>query len=507
MKRALCTGVAAFALCAGAASTIGDPARADEAGCAALAGSDAFAQTEIVGATWYAASTAATNGVADLPANCEIAGVIRPVAGSEIGVLYRLPEGWNGKVLAIGGGGWLGNTRLSPEGASIGLRQGYATMQTDGGHPEVPSMVFDPSSWAINADGSLNTAKVEDFSHRAIHLMTARGKELLEAYYGEAPRRSYYQGCSTGGRMGLMEVQRYPDDFDGVIAGAPVYTLQTQTTQTLRSVAFDQAGARLSAEHLTLINEAVLAQCDAPDGAADRVLRDPRSCDFDPGALQCAQDQDPATCLSVEQVAAVRRVYQGEIGPDGGVASYPIERGGEPGWVGFIPATAAGEWHANSGGLQSFREPVLGDPNFDLSAFTAEDVATVRSSELAALYEADDPNIAAFVENGGKLILWHGTNDPGPSMRATIEYYEAANAATPGAQDSTRLFLAPGVAHCRGGSGPDSVDWLTALDHWADRGEAPEEVLATDADSDLSWNLCAYPKLPTGQRGGGYACE
>lgn len=491
MKRAVFCGAAALALCIGIMAA--GPARADEAACAAMAGSGAFAQTEITSATWYPASET-------LPANCDLTGVIRPEAGSEIGVVYRLPEDWNGKVLGIGGGGWLGNTRLEPEGASIGLTKGYATMQTDGGHAIDPALVFDPGSWALNADGSLNRAKVEDFSHRAIHLMTARGKEIVAAYYGDAPRRAYYQGCSTGGRMALMEVQRYPDDYDGVIAGAPVYSFLTQTTQTLRAVAFSQPGARLPPEHLTLVNDAVLAACDADDGAADGILSDPRACDFDPAALQCMDGQDAAACLSAEQVAAVRSVYEGQRDSAGAYASYPVERGSEAGWTGF--AAAEIDWSVNSGGLQALRGPVLGDPEFDMSGFTPDDVATVRGSEMAAMYEAADPDIAAFVENGGRLILWHGTNDPGPSMRATIEYYEAADAA-----DSTRLFLAPGVGHCRGGTGPETVDWLAALDAWVEEGAAPEEILATDTDPDMSWNLCAYPKLPTGQEDGSYRCE
>jgi feruloyl esterase len=484
----------------------GGRARADESGCSALAGSHSFAQMQITGATWVMAGSTKDPGAANLPAYCEVTGVIRPVEGSEIGVVYRLPEVWSGKVLGIGGGGWLGNLRLAPEGASDGLRRGYATMQTDAGHPTT-SPVFDASSWALNPDGSLNTVKVEDFSRRAIHLMTARGKEVVAAYYGMPPRRSYFQGCSTGGRMGLMEVQRYPDDFDGVIAGAPVYTLRTQTTQTLRSVAFNQPGARLLPGHLKLINDTVLARCDAKDGAADGVLRDPRACDFDPGVLQCAKSQDPATCLSTAQIAAVRRVYKGETTASGAIASYPLEKGGEPGWASFAQGSAEGDWGTNSGGLQAFRGPLLGDPKFDLAGFAADDVHAVRSSAMAAMYDADDPDIAKFVRNGGKLILWHGTNDPGPSMRATIEYYEAANKTTRGAAAATRLFLAPGVGHCRGGSGPDVVDWLTALDRWVELGEAPEEVRATKANSDLSWNLCAYPKLPTGHGGGVYACR
>ncbi len=272
-----------------------------EKACTALMGSKALAQTEILSATWYAAS----NG---LPPNCDVKAVIRPENGSEIGVVYRLPQDWNGKLLALGGGGWMGNVAL--ETARDGLSRGYATLQTDAGHANGTG--FDASPWALNADGSANQPKLTDFSYRAIHLMTERGKKLIAAYYGKRANRAYYQGCSTGGRMGLMEVQRYPADFDGVIAGAPVYTLQTQTSQQLRTVAFEQPGARLSPGQLTTLHNAVLGACDARDGAADGVLRDPRACDFDPAALQCAAGQSGDSCLSAAQVTAVRRVYAGE---------------------------------------------------------------------------------------------------------------------------------------------------------------------------------------------------
>jgi feruloyl esterase len=167
----------------------------------------------------------------------------------------------------------------------------------------------------------------------------------------------------------------------------------------------------------------------------------------------------------------------------------------------------AGDQGGNSGGMHALRGPLLGNPAFDLSRFTAQDVSTVRSSWLAGAYEANQPDISAFAGRGGKLILWHGFNDPGPSARGTVEYYEAVSKATTGAQGSVRLFLAPGVAHCSGGAGPDRVDWLAALDNWVDKGVAPQEVPASKVNSTLAWNLCAYPKLPTGQAGGVYACN
>ncbi|HUG73565.1 MAG TPA: tannase/feruloyl esterase family alpha/beta hydrolase [Steroidobacteraceae bacterium] len=151
--------------------------------------------------------------------------------------------------------------------------------------------------------------------------------------------------------------------------------------------------------------------------------------------------------------------------------------------------------------------PLLGNSAFDLARFTAGDVTTVRSSWLAGVYEANRPDISAFAGRGGKLILWHGFNDPGPSARGTVEYYEAVSKSTAGAQDAVRLFLAPGVGHCSGGAGPDRVDWLSAHDNWVDKGVAPQEVQASKANSTLAWTLCAYPQLPTGQPGGGYACR
>jgi feruloyl esterase len=497
MKRViLCGSILAAAAANFAGSAQPQVAGSSAANCAALAGSKAIAGTQV---TRAAVVPAANN----LPAYCEVHGVIRPENGSEIGVVYRLPEKWNNKVLALGGGGWMGNVALSA--ASEGLGRGYATMQTDGGH--TTGTVFDATAWAVNADGSANKVKLEDFSHRAIHEMAVRGKAVAKRYYGSAPARAYYQGCSTGGRMGLMEVQRYPRDFDGVIAGAPVYTLQTQTSAQLRALAFAAPGARLTNAHLALINKAVLAACDAKDGAADGVLRDPRACNFDPAVLACKAGQPADSCLAPPQVAAMQKVYAGEKTARGEVANYPVEKGGETGWARFIPATGAGDPGTNSGGMHALRGPLLGDPNFNMDGFTAETVAKVRTSWLAKTYEAKDSKISKFVSQGGKLILWHGFNDPGPSPRGTIEYYEAVLRDTRGADAATRLFLAPGVAHCSGGTGPDQINWLQALENWVEKGEAPEQLPAKKANSTLAWNVCAYPKLPTGEPDGTYSCK
>ncbi len=502
MNRIMLNGAATAAVAAGIAAFSAGAAQADEARCGTAA-----SQLAIGGAMHAAADPEVEHAMVEaaggLPAYCEITATLHPVEGSDIGVVYRLPEEWNGRVLGIGGGGWMGNVTL--QAASEGLSRGYATMQTDGGHANGTG--FDATPWAVKEDGSYDRVKIQDFSYRAIHEMTEKGKMVAEAYYAEPHEQAMYLGCSTGGRQGLMEVQRYPDDYDGVIAGAPVYSFLTQTTQTLRSVAFDQPGARLMPEHLTLIQESSLAACDAADGAEDGVLRDPRQCDWDPAELLCEEGDSAAACLTQTQVDTMRRVYTGETMQNGEIASYPLSRGGEQSWLFFVPASAEGEPGGNSGGLYAFRGEVLGDPEFDMSGFDAEDVATVRGSWMAEAYEAADTDIADFVEGGGKLLLWHGFNDPGPSALATVDYYEEVQDNLGDDLDSVRLFLAPGVDHCRGGAGPDTFDLLGAMDTWITDGEPPEQMLATKADSDLEWNLCVYPQLPTGQPDGTYRCE
>ena len=426
---------------------------------------------------------------------------ITPAPGSRIGVVYRLPEPehWNGKLLGLGGGGWAGNVTL--RGAAPGLAEGYATAQTDAGH--ATSSVWD-TSWAANRES------VVDFSYRAIHLMTTAGKTLVDRYYGHAQSRAYFQGCSTGGRQALMEAQRFPSDYDGIVAGAPVYTLLTQTTGLLRNQAFSAPGARLSAAQLERLNKAALAACDAADGAEDGIVTDPRSCKFDPRVLECRSGDASSDCLSAPQVAAVRAVYAGVKTPDGHVASYPLTRGGEAGWSRFLsvessPASRASSAAppgagASGGGMDGLRQALFGDPSFDLDTFNAGDVRIVRTSAFAKMYEADKPDIAPFLERGGKLILWHGFSDPGPSPLGTIGYYERVRRTT-GAKvktvdSSVRLFLLPGVYHCGSGPGADRFDSLSAIDQWVAHAKPPENLVATRRDGKLSRPVCAYPELP-----------
>ena len=236
--------------------------------CAGLKASGLFKDTVIDSAMVVPADAARK-----LPAYCEVKGFSHPVPRSDIGVVYRLPEGWNGKLLGIGGGGSAGNVRLDPV-AIDGLRKGYATAQTDGGHPDPDGSHVD---WAVASKGKPDMVKVADFGNRAMHVMTLIGKDVVAKYYGKAQSKTYYQGCSTGGREGLMEVQRYPTDYDAVITGAPVYTLQTNTTAMFRTQFFHKdPESNLLFEQLPTIAKAITKACDKLDGVEDGILADPR---------------------------------------------------------------------------------------------------------------------------------------------------------------------------------------------------------------------------------------
>lgn len=446
-------------------------------GCAAVSAAS-FGAKDAAGA-WIAAKDG-------LPAYCEVKAVLSPVSGSTIGVVYRLPQGWNGKVLGIGGGGWAGNVTLMA--ASEGLKKGYATLQTDGGHASTSPW---DNSWAANPEAAT------DFSWRAIHEMTVAGKKLVSAHYSRAPGKAYFQGCSTGGRMALMAAQRFPADYDAIIAGAPVYTLQVQTSAVLRNNTFARGNGAggFSAADLKLAKDAALAACDAQDGLADGLINDPRQCRFDPAVLQCSGGKT-ASCLTPAQVTSLRTVYTGVKSPDGQWAMFPMSAGGEPGWSLFVGTEGKGNDATGGGGLMGLAPILFGGRQVDFSAFSpASDVPQVRSSAFAAMYEAKNPDLSGFFGRGGRLILWHGENDPGPSPVGTNDYAQAVLAQNAAASAQMRYFLMPGVEHCRGGPGADQVELLDALDGWVQSGTAPEVLVGTKADSALTRPHCAWPNV------------
>ncbi|QZH75654.1 MAG: tannase/feruloyl esterase family alpha/beta hydrolase [Erythrobacter sp.] len=466
--------IMALASCSTAPDRASGPATANAAGCAAI--------TRVDGSPATAQWIAATDG---LPAFCEVSATLHPVEGSNIGVVYRLPADWNGRVLGIGGGAWLGNTTLM--GARDGLMQGFATMQTNGGHT---------STNAWGNEWTINPIQAEDFSHRAIHTMTETGKAVAASFYGRPHEEAVYSGCSTGGRMGLMEVQRYPADYDAAIIGAPVYTLQVQTSAVLRNQTFAVPGAGFSQADLQLVQDASLAQCDADDGLEDGIINAPDQCQFQPRTLQCQPGQSEG-CLSPQQVTALTTIYSGIRASDGSWAMHPMRPGGEASW-GFFNRTDGSGQNADptrGGGLMGLQPVIFGASAVDWTAFTDANYLTVRNSPFAAMYEAKEPDLSAFFERGGRLMLWHGENDAGPSPVLSEDYARAVAAQNPESGEQFRYFTVPGMGHCAGGPGADMIDYLGAMSDWMESGLAPERLIGGKADGSLTRPHCAWPSV------------
>jgi feruloyl esterase len=339
-----------------------------------------------------------------LPSHCRIAAVLAPTADSQIEMELWLPiEAWNGKFHAVGNGGWAGV--ISFDQMAIALQRGYATASNDTGHKG------EGKQFLIG-----HPEKIRDFAYRAMHEMTVTSKALITAFYGRAPQFAYYSGCSTGGRQGLMAAQRYPDDFDGIIAGAPVYNMIHLNAAVLtHQVAVLKDERRMvPAEKLALVSDAVLKACDANDGVRDGLLGDPERCVFDPSILLCSAPNN-ASCLTQPQVDAVKQVYAG----------VKTARG-EPVYPGSAPGVESG-MRIQGGApmdLQTnvFRYLAHQDPKWDVMSFQLEKDLPLAVRH-AGFLEARDPNLSKFKNRGGKLIVYHGWADPGPAPASSIAYY------------------------------------------------------------------------------------
>ena len=342
-----------------------------------------------------------------------------------------------------------------------------------------------------------------DFAYRAVHEMTVKAKAIVNTYYGQAPRFSYFNGCSTGGRQGLIAAQRYPDDFDGIVAGAPAnyHThLHAWDLAVSAPVLRDTASVVPTAK-LRIVNDAVIRACDARDGVTDGILNDPRTCTYDVAALRCKAGDAP-DCLTAPQVEAVRRIYapariqSGQVVFPGKVpgAEVPAEAGPLPG--GFIPYVGGGQAPAISVG--SF-QIAYGDANWDPKSFELDRDLKVVDEKVGALVNAIDPDLRAFKARGGKLIMYHGWNDTAISPGNAIDYYTSVQERMGGTQgDFIRLFMAPGMEHCRGGVGPSQAHWMAALERWREQGVAPDRIPAyrvTNNRADMARPLCPYPQV------------
>jgi feruloyl esterase len=420
----------------------------------------------------------------NLPAFCRLAATLKPSSDSDIKIEVWLPAaGWNGKFQAVGNGAFSG--AIAYPAMAAALARGYATSSTDTGH------VGNTASWAIG-----HPEKVVDFGWRAVHEMTTVAKRIVASHYDQAPKFSYWTGCSAGGRQGMKAAQRHPEDFDGIVAGSPGLDW---TSRAARAVHLEKAlqanpDARLLQPARQLLHSAVVAACDGLDGVKDGLIENPHRCTFDPGVLECRGAPEGA-CLSKAQVETARMMYADVVNPKTKRAIAGVARGSELGWT-DLGWTAS----ARATGLDQFRFIVFGDPAWTVDKFDVEaDIARAEEADRDTI-NALDPNIKPFLDRGGKMIAYHGWSDPQISPLNVTQYHQRVVDAIGAAKVSAgyRLFMAPGMAHCSGGEGPDTFDALAALEQWVEHGRAPDQIIASHATKgvvDRTRPLCPYPQV------------
>jgi feruloyl esterase len=328
--------------------------------------------------------------------------------------------------------------------------------------------------------------------------MTVKAKAVINAYYGSAPKISYWNGCSTGGRQGLKEAQRFGDDFDGVIAGAQANprTGVAFEGMWLAMATLKDPASNIPKSKYALIHNAVIEACDAKDGLKDGLIDDPRKCTWDPKVLEC-KGADGPTCLTAAQVEAVRKIYTPTTNPRTGKVIFgALQRGSELGW-----ATQAGGPEPNNLSLDQFRYVVFKDPNWDWHTLNLDSDYERAVNVDDGLIDATDPDLSRFLGHKGKLLMYHGWADPGVAPRASVNYYKTAVDTLGGetkTSDSIRLFMVPGMGHCGGGEGPNTFGMMTALELWKEQGKTPTRIVAshrTAGKVDRTRPLCPYPQV------------
>ena len=420
-----------------------------------------------------------------LPAFCRVAGDIHPVADSDIKFEVWMPlEGWNGRFEAVGNGGLAGT--LSYPAMGQALADGYATGSTDTGHP-----AGQEPTWALG-----HPEKVIDFGYRAVHEMTVKSKSTVEAFYGSGPKYSYWNGCSEGGRQGMGEAERYPADFNGILAGAPVFDF---THGQSRGVWNEMLILKDPARYLTpanyqLIHKAVIDQCDAADGVKDGVINDPQQCHFDASVLLC-KDGSRADCLTASQVTEINSEFTTAVTPG---THELIANGHEPGFEIFQtrPNMTPDKLKESKQGAL-YRYFVFENPDWDWSTINIDKDLPMADKKWGSVLNNYDPDLSKFKAAGGKLLQYHGWADPQPSPMTTVDYFGAVQKKVGDTQDFYRLFMVPGMGHCMGGPGTDQFEKMAVLTEWVEHGKAPNSIVAshlTDGKVDRTRPLCPYPQ-------------
>ncbi|MEO8100332.1 MAG: tannase/feruloyl esterase family alpha/beta hydrolase [Acidobacteriota bacterium] len=434
---------------------------------------------------------ASTENYADLPGFCDVKVISKPTPDSVINMEYWLPAtNWNGNLLAAGNGGF--GSAIGGAGGSdprrgapmvAALRGGYVAAMTDTGHDGAGG------TFALG-----HPEKVIDFGYRAVHELADIAKKLIQARYETPVRKSYFDGCSGGGRQALKAAQMYPSDFDGVVAGSPAVASVGRAAQALwiGQQTHKDADSALPQAKFAVVHEAVLAACDALDGVKDGVLENPRKCNFDPKTITCAGADTP-TCLTAAQADTVRKIYADVKNPRTGEVYFPgHEPGSENGWTTMAGANPFGV------GVDMFRYVVFNDATWDYKTLNF-DADMTKAMKAGAAIDALDPNLKPFFDRGGKIIQYHGWNDPQISPRSSVTYYESvvkANGGLSKVQQNHMLYMVPGMNHCSGGDGTATYDMFTALTQWVEQNKTPGRIEATRVRAgvtDRARPLCAYP--------------
>jgi feruloyl esterase len=445
-----------------------------------------------------------------LPAFCRVIAQAKPTADSDIVIEIWLPvSGWNGRLQGLGNGGFAGLIDTFELGAA--LQKGYAATATDAGHTGSPI----DAGWALG-----HPEKIADFGYRGIHEMTRVAKALIQQFYGSAAKHAYFAACSDGGREALMEAQRFPDDFDGILAGAPannwtgLLSLAVFDTQTLTA----SPAAFIPPAKVVAIASAVDTACDKLDGVGDGILNDPRQCHFDPASMECKNGEDNDKCLTSAQVGTLKTIYSGlpdSIGKQIFPGYLPGAESGLNGWTLWITGPSPARSLMAAFGIGYFSDMVYGKADWSYKSFNPTSGIQTAKEKTAAMLDATNPDLSAFRAHGGKLILYHGWNDPAIPALSTVNYYDSviAKMGSSNVDSFARLYMLPGVQHCGGGPGADSfgqsADWPAtdpehnvriALENWVEKGTAPPALIATKVEGEkageptMTRPMCPYPQ-------------
>jgi hypothetical protein len=463
------------------------------------------------------ADSPAASAYKNLPAFCRVEGFIAPAADSHIGFEVWLPaSGWNGKYLGVGNGGFAGAITYSggignAPGLAEALRAGYAGSSTDTGHRASGT----DADWALG-----HPEKIVDFGYRGIHETAAKAKAVIEAFYGTAPRKAYFSSCSNGGRQALMEAQRYPADYDGILGGAPANfsTHQNAANIWVAQALLSDPASYIKPAKLPAIEAAVLAACDARDGVTDGVLDDPRKCGFDPSALLC-QGAETDACLTAPQLTALQKIYAGPKNSKGGQIFPGTMPGGSLGagaWTAWITGTEPAKSLQYAFGVGAVAKIVYQNPAWDFRTFDFDKDVAYLDDKLGPIRNAVNPDLSKLKDRGGKLIIYHGWSDPGISPVNSVNYYTSVvdKMGQKETDSFLRLYMAPGMQHCGGGPGPNVLGagpnsaageftLFSAMEKWVESGKAPEKIVATKFKTDgnaasgvlRTRPLCAYPQV------------